>query len=222
MTGSAASEQERATGCATRVRLANGPLMGPVLWRVVSMVLARADWPLDRLDDALLVCDALCAHAPAYASDGRLTFSVQAGEREAELRVLDLVDDGAARLVEDAMLPVVGNILERVADRVSVEPEESSERSQLVLVLSSLEARFECLHDVRRVGRGLGLGAQSQRLAGSLTVYQVEYRLAEGVLVLVDVKWLRDRRHEAPRDVELLPVDLALDALRARADRRSG
>jgi len=99
------------------------------------MVLARAEWPLDRLDDALLVCDALCAHAPAYASNGRLTFSIQANEQEAELRVLDLLDDGAARLVEDAMLPVVGNVFERMADRVSVEPEGDGERTQLVLVL---------------------------------------------------------------------------------------
>lgn len=135
MSGSAASEQERATDNVTRVRLAAGPLMGPVLWRVVSMVLARADWPLDRLDDALLVCDAVCAHAPAYASDGRLTFSVQASEQEAELRVLDLIGDGAAQLVEDTMLPVVGNVLERIADRVSVEPEETGDRTQLVLVL---------------------------------------------------------------------------------------
>lgn len=135
MTGTAASEQERATSSVTRVRLADGPLMGPVLWRVVSMVLARAEWPLDRLDDALLVCDALCAHAPAYASNGRLTFSIQANEQEAELRVLDLLDDGAARLVEDAMLPVVGNVFERMADRVSVEPEGDGERTQLVLVL---------------------------------------------------------------------------------------
>jgi hypothetical protein len=106
--------------------VASGPLVGPVLWRVVSMVLARADWPVDRLDDALLVCDALCAHAPAYASDGRLTFSVEADEHEAELRVRDLRSEGATALVQDAILPVVGNVLERIA-----------ERSQLVLTLSS-------------------------------------------------------------------------------------
>jgi hypothetical protein len=135
VSGSAAREQERATGSVTRVRLANGPLMGPVLWRVVSMVLAYADWPLDRLDDALLVCDTLCAHAPAYASNDWLTFSVQASEQEAELRVLDLTADGAAQLVEDATLPGVGNVLEHIADRISVESEECRERSQLVLVL---------------------------------------------------------------------------------------
>jgi serine/threonine-protein kinase RsbW len=137
MTGTTASEQERATDNVAHLRLANGPLVGPVLWRVVSMVLARADWPLDRLEDALLVCDALCAHAPAYANDGRLTFSVQADEHEAELRVRDLKDDGAAGLVKDAILPVVGNVLECVAERLSIEPDEQGETSQLVLVLSS-------------------------------------------------------------------------------------
>jgi hypothetical protein len=137
MTGPTAREQERATDNVAHLRLANGPLLGPVLWRVVSMVLARADWPLDRLDDALLVCDALCAHAPAYANDGRLTFSVQADEHEAELRVRDLKNDGAAGLVKDAILPVVGNVLESMAERLSIEPGEQSEGSQLLLVLSS-------------------------------------------------------------------------------------
>ena len=142
MSGPAARAQERAIGDTTarevtRVRLANGPLVRPVLCRVVSMVLARADWPVERLDDALLVCDTLCAHAPAYACDGRLTFSVHANEREAELRVADLTADGAAGLLRDAMLPVVGNVLERVADRVLVEQDERGESSRLALVLSA-------------------------------------------------------------------------------------
>lgn len=101
------------------------------------MVLARADWPVDRLDDALLVCDALCAHAPDYASNGRLSFSVEADEREAELRVRDLTSEGAEALVRDAILPVAGNVLERIAERVSAEPEEHGDGSQLVLTLSS-------------------------------------------------------------------------------------
>jgi hypothetical protein len=142
VSGPAAHEQERATGEraageVTRVRLRSGPIVGPVLCRVVSMVLARADWPVDRLDDALLVCDTLCAHAPAYACDGRLTFSMNANEHRAELRVADLVAGGAAGLMRDAMLPVVGNVIERVSDQVFVEPDERGESSQLVLVLSA-------------------------------------------------------------------------------------
>jgi serine/threonine-protein kinase RsbW len=135
--GQTARPREQATDNVTRVCVASGPLVGPVLWRVVSMVLARADWPVDRLDDALLVCDALCAHAPTYASDGRLTFSVEADEHEAELRIRELRSEGAAALVQDAILPVVGNVLERIAERVSAEPEEHGKGSQLVLTLSS-------------------------------------------------------------------------------------
>ncbi len=133
----AANGELQATGNVTRLRIANGPLLAPVLWRVVSMVLTRADWPLDRLDDALLVCDAVCAHAPAYAGDGRLAFSIEADEPEAELRVLNLVDGGAAALVRDTMLPVVGNVLERIAERMSMEPDEHGGGSQLAIVLSS-------------------------------------------------------------------------------------
>ena len=66
VTESISGEPESADGNFVRVRLTAGPLAGPVLWRVVSMVLARADWPLERLDDMLLVCDALSAHAPRY------------------------------------------------------------------------------------------------------------------------------------------------------------
>jgi len=131
-------EPERATDNVTRIRVAaHGPLVGPVLRRVVSMVLARADWPVNRLDDALLVCDALCAHAPAHASDGRLTFSVQANRQEAELRVHELAEEGATGLAQDTMLPVVGNLLERIAERVSIESDKHGGCSELVLVLSS-------------------------------------------------------------------------------------
>jgi serine/threonine-protein kinase RsbW len=135
--GSTTHEQrnERATDGVTRLRLASGPVLGPVLCRVVSMVLTRAEWPVDRLDDAMLVCDALCAHAPAYARGGSVTFSVQADEREAELRVHDLDSEAAEALLRDAMLPVVGSVLEHIADRVSVEA--SGESAEIVVALSS-------------------------------------------------------------------------------------
>jgi hypothetical protein len=129
--------EERVTQIVTRVRLADGPLLSPVLRRVMSMVLARADWAVERLDDALLLCETLSAHGPAHARDGRLTFSLRADKDEAELRVLDLCEHGATELLQDAVLPMVGNVIERIADRVSVEPDEQGAASQLVLVISS-------------------------------------------------------------------------------------
>ncbi|MFZ2112855.1 MAG: hypothetical protein WAU77_03875 [Solirubrobacteraceae bacterium] len=141
VTESLPDEPEPADGNFVRVRLAYGPLVGPVLSRVVSMMLARANWPLDRLDDTQLVCDALSAHAFAHSSDATVTFSIRCGEHEAELRVLDLTDDGASGLVRDAMLPVVGNVLEWIAERVSVEPGACGEGSQLVIALRARSPR---------------------------------------------------------------------------------
>ena len=63
------------------LRVANGPLAAPVLGRVISMVLARTDCPMDRLDDAMILCDALSAHAPAHARDGHIDFTMATDER---------------------------------------------------------------------------------------------------------------------------------------------
>jgi hypothetical protein len=137
MTSKTAEQPEQITDNRARVRLANGPLAAPVLCRVVSMVLTRAEWPMDRLEDAMLVCDALCAHAHTHASEGRLMFSIQAAECEAELRVQELCPGGAAALMRDATLPGVGNLIERIADSIAVEPDEQGVGSQLVVVLSA-------------------------------------------------------------------------------------
>ncbi|HTB50324.1 MAG TPA: hypothetical protein VK701_05045 [Solirubrobacteraceae bacterium] len=140
--GSNADEQEDpVTTNLARVRLAEGPLVGPVLWRVLSMMLARADWPLNRLDDALLMCDVLAEHTCTHTSDAGVTFSIEVGKHEAELRVLDLREDGAQGLVQEATLPLVGNVLERIADRVSIERGVDGVGSQLIIVLS---ARIPC------------------------------------------------------------------------------
>ena len=98
------------------LRVANGPLAAPVLGRVISMVLARADCPMNRLDDAMILCDALSAHAPAHARDGHLVFTMATDERGIELRVGELAERGAGELVTDADVPGVGNVLERLSD----------------------------------------------------------------------------------------------------------
>ena len=136
MNGAATGERERATEGVTRLRLADGPLLRPVLCRVVSMVLTRADWPLDRLEDALLVCDALCARGGESNGGERLAFSIDADEHEAELRVCELTPESAERLVGQARLPLVGNVLERVAERVTVGPGQAGSGAQLAIVLS--------------------------------------------------------------------------------------
>jgi hypothetical protein len=103
------------------LRLANGPLAAPVLGRVVSMVLARADCPVNRLDDAMILCDALSAHAPAHAHDGHIAFTVATDSQGIELRVGELAEQGASKLLADAAVPGVGNVLERLSDELRIE-----------------------------------------------------------------------------------------------------
>ncbi len=111
-----------------------GPLVAPVISRIVGMLAARAQAPIDRLDDALLVADAIAAHGPGFA-EGRLGVRVRAGDGELELRVGPLRHDGARGLLEAAELPGVGNVLERVAVELLVE-DDLPDGDQLVVRLT--------------------------------------------------------------------------------------
>jgi serine/threonine-protein kinase RsbW len=109
------------------LRVANGPLAAPVLGRVIAMVLARAHCPVNRLDDAMILCDALSAHAPAHARDGHVAFTMATDARGIELRVGELAERGADGLLADADVPGVGNVLERLSDELLIEPSPSAE-----------------------------------------------------------------------------------------------
>jgi hypothetical protein len=103
------------------VTVVGGPLAGPVLGRVVGMLTARADCPIDRLDDALLVADAIAAKAASFSTDGRVSVRVAVEIGSVELLVGPLRPDGADELVASAALPGIGNVLERVADEIESE-----------------------------------------------------------------------------------------------------
>ena len=118
-----------------RVRVRQGPLVAPVLSRVVGMLAARAQCPIDRLDDALLVTDAVAAHAPDFGRNGTVTVHVRAEEGALELRVGELRPDGAQGLLRKAVLPGVGNVFERVADEVRAEVGDGSADTGEALVL---------------------------------------------------------------------------------------
>jgi hypothetical protein len=109
------------------VVLADGPLVAPVLSRVVGMLAARAHCPIDRLDDALLVADAVAASGSAVALDGRLSVHVAAAPGSLRLDIGPLRPQGAQDLLAGAELPGVGNVLERVADDVRRETVNGTE-----------------------------------------------------------------------------------------------
>lgn len=101
-----------------RLVVRSGPLVGAVLSRVVGMLAARALCPIDRLDDALLITDAIAAHAEGFTENGTVGVTVTADEDGLTMLVSPLRAQGAEGLLRAAELPGVGNVLERVADEV--------------------------------------------------------------------------------------------------------
>ena len=111
----------------TRVWIAAGPLVGPVLRRVVGMFAARADLPLDRLDDAVLVADVVAARAPAHVTNETVEVELASSTRSLDLRVGPLRAGGGRALVVDAAVPGVGNVIEQLADGLDVETDGEAE-----------------------------------------------------------------------------------------------
>ena len=123
------------------VTLANGPLVGPVLGRVVGMLAARADCPIDRLDDALLVADAVAAKAGSFAANGRIKVRVVSQIGSVELFVGPLLANGASDLVASAALPGIGNVLERVADELVSEQRAEDGDSEYLRIRLGFDVR---------------------------------------------------------------------------------
>ena len=121
------------------VGLTSGPLVAPILGRVVGMLTARADCPIDRLDDALLVADAISAKAGSFSADGRVNVHVIARAGSVELHVGPLHPGGASDLVASAALPGVGNVLERVAD--VLEPEQRDGTGEFLVIRLGFDAQ---------------------------------------------------------------------------------
>ncbi len=118
------------------VRVRSGPLVGAVLGRVVGMLAARAQCPIDRLDDAILLTDAVAAHAPVHALNRHVHVVVSADDDHLELRVSELRPEGGHRLLADGDLPGVGNVFDRVADDVQAGTSPNGEAGELILRLN--------------------------------------------------------------------------------------
>ena len=132
-----ASKRSEVSVGATKVSIASGPLVGPVLRRVVGMLAARADLPLDRLDDAVLVADLIAARAPAHMAASTVDVVLETGPRKLLLHVGPLRPGGGDALIVDAAVPGVGNVIEQLADEVSVVSGDDGERLAVRLAYPS-------------------------------------------------------------------------------------
>ena len=128
-----------ATDPPTHVSIAAGPLVGPVLRRVVGMFAARADLPLDRLDDAVLVADVVAARAPAHVAAETVDVTLASSTRSLDLCVGPLRAGGGRALVVDAAVPGVGNVIEQLSDALEIESEGEREFLRVRLVYSGTD-----------------------------------------------------------------------------------
>ncbi|HYF25261.1 MAG TPA: hypothetical protein VD931_05945, partial [Baekduia sp.] len=93
-------------------------LLAPVLSRVVGMLAARANFPVDRLDDALLLSDAIAAHGPGQFDGPWTRVTVSTADDGLRMEVGPLRQGGPEAMLQAAVLPQIGNVFERIADEV--------------------------------------------------------------------------------------------------------
>src|SRR5918998_1054403 len=117
----AAHEAERTT----EIAVTPGPLVGRVRGGVAGMLAARADLPLDKLDEAVLVADVVAQRAGPYAADA-VTMRLEPGERTLWMRVGPLRPGGAEALLGDASGDV-GSVILKVAEEVHVDTDDAGE-----------------------------------------------------------------------------------------------
>src|SRR5581483_397581 len=91
------------------------------------MLAARADFSVDRLNDTVLVADALAAHASDHTVSGNVRVAIATGERALELHVGPLVPGGGRGLLRGDILPDIGSVLGRLADEITVRTDDDGE-----------------------------------------------------------------------------------------------
>lgn len=120
------------------VEVLPGHLAPGLLGRVLGAVAARCDLPLDRLDDALLVSDALCDQAARLIPEEALRVRVAALQGELWLHIGPMSGEHAAALLAVPAPPGAAGLLATLADSVH---SAGVEHSDDIVVALSFAAR---------------------------------------------------------------------------------
>lgn len=116
-----------ATAAPTTLSIIAGPLVAPVMRRVVGMFAARADLPLDRLDDAVLVADMLAANASDHLAGPTVHVELSSEDRKVLMLVGPFGTGGANALLSGSAVPGVGNVIEQLATAIEVDEQQAGE-----------------------------------------------------------------------------------------------
>jgi anti-sigma regulatory factor (Ser/Thr protein kinase) len=112
---------------AAELSIVGQELIAPILERVIGALAARHQISIDRLNDALLIADAVSDQAVQVFEDGRARFAVADGDGGLDLRVGPLPAGAGEKLRQSLKLPDGGGSLETLADEVVVEASDAGE-----------------------------------------------------------------------------------------------
>ena len=117
-----------------RAEIVTGPVLQRVLPRIVGVLAARAQLPIDRLNDGLLIADAISAAAQTTLGDDvKLALTARADDT-VTLELGPLRHDDAEHLLARTAIRSTGRIVERLA---SVNLREGSGGTYIAIELAT-------------------------------------------------------------------------------------
>jgi hypothetical protein len=109
------------------IAVSESKLVAPVVSRVLSMLAARTELSVDRYSDAILLGDAISAHAPSAFTDGRVRMVIEDGDDTVDMKIGPMERGSGQRLRQRLELPEVSSTLEKLADEVAVEQDDDGD-----------------------------------------------------------------------------------------------
>jgi serine/threonine-protein kinase RsbW len=116
-----------------------GSAVRPVLARVIGALAARAEFSVERLEDTVLIGDAVSAHQAKDFADGRLEIAIKDGDGRLDLEVGPLIEGGGDRILAEMEIPGGGSLrgLARSMEVRRAEAKDGSAVEYLVLEVAS-------------------------------------------------------------------------------------
>jgi hypothetical protein len=105
----------------TAIEVSDERIVAPVLGRVLAVVAARSEFPVDRLTDTMLIADALAANAGKGFDGSNVRMVVEDGDGSIHVRVGPMKQGGAEKLRAELEIPGLDATLEKLADEVRVD-----------------------------------------------------------------------------------------------------
>ena len=98
-----------------------------ILRRLVAVVAAQRDMSSERVMEGLLLAELVARNSLRYLIGDTVSVHIDLVDQGFELRVGPLEPGGAQAVIDDSEVPVVGSVLERLADEVRVDHADDGE-----------------------------------------------------------------------------------------------